>query len=315
MILEPGFIETVDFSKFTLYSDTDSAYALVPIPFNKFNDDHVTVDYAQNIARELNERYLQIFNDTIVKFGNVDPEYNFMDFKSEIVAYRGFFNAKKIYGLTKMWDEGTFYDPPDVKKIGGQIVKADSTPIVLDLLTEVYNTLLMDFSITDEVELYRKIFFEIKQKYLKRTEEAVSNFNIHEFGIPKKWSLKQLKTIPKQVEGAMLYNYLFKDNFRPGESILQTQVIINSGKLLQYMGEYPPRSKYQIQTATITSKVNNISFPVDFGQHPEDVIEAKKIFEEMNIQLDMRTILDFNVNMKLDAFKKLFSPETIRMAI
>jgi hypothetical protein len=81
------------------------------------------------------------------------------------------------------------------------------------------------------------------------------------------------------------------------------------------MGSTPPTSKFQIQTKTITSKVNNISFPVDFGNRTEDIQKAKTIFNEMNIQFDMRTILDFNVNMKLDAFTKLFSENTIRMAI
>jgi len=313
MELKKGFIEKVDSSKFTLYSDTDSAYALVNLPFDKFENDHKTVDFAQDLAKEMNESYLKIFNDTIVKFGNVDPDYNFMDFKSEIVAYRGFFSAKKVYGLTKMWDEGTFYDPPDVKKVGGQIVKADSTPIVLDLLTEIYETLLMDFTITSEIELYQKIFFEIKQKYLKRTEEAVLALDVHQFGIPKKWSLKELKSIPKQVEGAMLYNYLVDDNFRPGESILQTQIIINPNRLLQHMDMNPPTSKYQIQPETISNKVNNISFPVEFNKG--DISNVHKLFDELNIQFDMRTILDFNVNLKIDAFKKLFSPETIRMAI
>lgn len=314
MILKPGFIEDVDDSKFTLYSDTDSSYSMVPLPFNKFEDQHKTVEYSQNIALELNKKYLSIFNDTIIKYGNVDPEYNFMDFKSEIVAYRGMFNSKKYYGLTKIWDEGTFYDPPAVKKTGGQIVKSDSTPIVLDLLTEVYDSILMDFTVTDEVELYRKIFFEIKNKYIERTERAVYNLDIKEFGIPKKWSLKTLKSIPKQVEGAMLYNYLIRDLFRPGESILQTQVIINQNKLLQYSASNKPKNEYQTQESMITSKLNTLSFPVDFNGEI-DKKNIQEIFGQFNIQFDLRTILDFNVNLKLEQFKKLFSPETIRLAL
>jgi len=315
MKLEPGFIETVDFSKFTLYSDTDSAYSLIPVPFNKFADQNVTADYVQNIASDLNDAYIKIFNDTIVKFGNVNPDYNFMDFKSEIVAYRGFFNTKKNYGLAKFWDEGAFYNPAEIKKVGGQISKADSTPIVLDLLTEIYTTLLLDFSITTEIELYQKIFVEIKNKYLARVEQAVSNFDVHEFGIPKKWSLKTLKSIPNQVKGAMLYNYLFTDNFRPGESILQTQVIINPSMLMQKMQKSPPSSEFQLQSDMVSSKTNTLSFPVEFGNDPSDKEKAKQLFQEMNIQFDLRTILDFNVNLKIDAFQKLFSDETKRLAI
>jgi len=96
MKLNPGFIENVDLSEFTLYSDTDSSYALVPLPFSKFEDLHQTVDYVQDVAKKINDEYIKTFNETIVKYGNVNPDYNFMDFKSEVIAYRGFFNAKKF---------------------------------------------------------------------------------------------------------------------------------------------------------------------------------------------------------------------------
>jgi spermidine/putrescine-binding protein len=236
-----------------------------------------------------------------------------MNFKSEVVAYRGVFFAKKHYGLAKMWDEGTFFNNPEIKKTGGQIVKADSTKIIFELLEEVYDILLLDFSINDEVQLYRKIFFEIKEKYTKRTLEAVDNMDYREFGIPKKWGIGALKTIPKQVQGAMLFNYLFDDNLRPGDGVLQCQLIINSSRLLQYSQNHPPNSKYQLQKNLITSKLNVISFPTDLTT--EDFDKVRKTFHELDISFDLRTIINFNVNMKLDQFVKLFKEETRRIAI
>jgi hypothetical protein len=313
MQLEKGFIENIDKSEFTLYSDTDSSYALVPLPFSKFEDMHQTVDFVQEVAKEINNAYLELFNETIVKYGNADPNYNFMDFKSEVVALRGFFNAKKYYGLAKLWDEGTFYDPPDIKKTGGQIVKADSTKIVYDLLTEVYSVLLLDFEITSEIDLYRKIFIDIKKKYLQRTEQSVQNYIISDFGIPKKWGLRQLKTIPKQVLGAMFYNYLFRDVLRPGESIYQTQITINPGKLLQYMDNYKPKGPFVITEEMVTDKLNVISFPVDL--HEEEIDKIHETFNNLDIKFNLRDILDFNVNLKLDQFQKIFKPEIKRLAI
>ena len=313
MKLKKGFIEDVDLSEFTLYSDTDSSYALIPLPFPKMENIQNTVDYVQELAKELNEKYLSLFNDTVVKYGNVDPNYNFMDFKSEVVAYRGFFNAKKYYGLTKMWDEGKFFDVPKIKKTGGQIVKADSTKITYDLLTDIYNILLVDFSITDEIILYRKIFIDLKKKYFKRVEEAVNNYNINDFGIPKKWGLRQLKTIPKQVEGAMLYNYLFKDILRPGESLMQTQIKINVSKLLQYTHSHPVKGQFMLPPDKITQKLNVISFPVDLNK--EDINLIHKKFEDLDIQFDLREILEFNIDKKINQFTKLFRDETIRMAV
>jgi hypothetical protein len=212
-----------------------------------------------------------------------------------------------------MWDEGKFFDIPKIKKTGGQIVKADSTRITFDLLTDVYNILLVDFSITDEIILYRNIFIDLKKKYFKRVENAVSSYDIKDFGIPKKWGLRQLKTIPKQVEGAMLFNYLFKDILRPGESLLQTQIKINVSKLLQYTHLNPPTGQFMLPSDKITSKLNVISFPVDLNEEDIDLIHKK--FKELDIQFDLREILEFNVDKKINQFTKLFRDETIRMAI
>jgi len=308
-----NFIETIDQSEFALGADTDSSYSKIPLTFSKFEDSHKVVDYTQQIATLFNDRYQEAFNDTVVKYGGVDPDFNMMDFKSEVVAYRGIFIAKKYYGLAKMWDEGTFYDTPELKKTGGQIVKADSTKVIYDLLTEIYKILLLDFSITNEIELYKKIYVDTRIKYITRIEKAVEDMNYKEFGIPKKWGIKELKTIPKQVEGAMLFNYLFNDSIRPGDGVLQCQIITNTGRLLQYADKHPADSKYQLPKEKITQKLNVISFPPDLSKSDFKLIQKK--FQELNIRFDLGTILNFNVDMKLDQFKKIFRPETIRLAI
>ncbi len=308
---EPGFIETVDQSEYALAADTDSSYSKIPLPFSKYEDIHRTVDYVQNLAHEFNSEYLKTFNATVVKHGNVDPKYNEMNFKSETVSYRGLFIAKKYYALVKMWDEGSFYTNPEIKKTGGQIVKADSTKIVFDLLTDIYETLLLDFSITDEIQLYSRVFFDLKDKYIKRTEDSVVNLNYQDFGIPKKWGLNAHKIIPKQVQGARFYNYLFQDVIRPGDGIMQCQIIINPERLLQYMDSNPVKGKYQI-TPEMVPKLNVISFPYDITE-----VQLKKIFELfelLGISFDLRTILDFNISKKFDQFQKVFSEEAKRLA-
>jgi len=313
MVLDPNFIETVDQSEFTLYSDTDSSYAMIPLPFSKFDDRHQTLEYVQNIAHLINRKFLEAFNDTVVKYGNVDPKYNRMNFKTEVIAHRAMFIAKKVNGMAKMWDEGTFFDSPELKKTGGQIVKSDSTRITFDLLNEVYNTLMLDFDITNEVELYQKIFVELSSKYIKRTEESILDFNIYDFGIPKKWGTKTLKSIPKQVQGAMLYNYLFHDVLRPGESMFQTQVIINSSNLLQYMSKNKPSGKFMISEDMVSKKLNVISFPVDITK--DDIENIKKVFDELHISFDTRDIIEFNVPKKINQLIKIFKEETKRLAI
>lgn len=310
MKVSKGFIENADFSEWSLYADTDSSYSKIRIPFSKFDDSHQTVNFITAMADHFNDVYLDIFKDTIVKYGGVDNDYNMMFFKSEIIALRGFFNTKKNYALAKLWDEGKFFDNPEVKKVGGQILKSDSTKIVFELLSEIYKILILDFSITDETLLFRKIFRDIKYKYVKRTEVSVLEMNYKDFGIPKKWSMSVLKTIPKQVQGAMLYNYLFDDVLRPGESVYQCQININSNRLLQYMDSHKRSSKFQLKP-NLVNKLNVISFPVDMTE--DDFRKVKEAFVELDIKFDLGVILDFNVNLKIDQFKKLFKEETVRL--
>lgn len=309
-LVEKGFIEKVDFSEWALYGDTDSSYSKIRIPFSKFTDSHIVVNFLMALAEHFNDTYLDVFRQTVGTYGGVDDQYNMMFFKSEIVALRGFFNTKKNYSLAKLWDEGKFFDEPKLKKTGGQILKSDSTKIVFDLLTEIYNVLVLDFSITNEDELFRKVFHELKAKYIKRTEDSVSNMEYKEFGIPKKWSMSDLKTIPKQVQGAMAYNYLFDDVLRPGESMYQCQIKVNPSRLLQYIDEHKPTTKFQL-TPELVSKLNVISFPVDLSDG--DFAKVQQKFKELDIQFDLGIILDFNVNLKIDQFKKLFREDTVRL--
>ncbi len=51
--LPEGFIEQTEDDMYLLYADTDSAYLLYDLPFDKYQDIHQLVDYVQNIAREL----------------------------------------------------------------------------------------------------------------------------------------------------------------------------------------------------------------------------------------------------------------------
>ena len=308
--IEKGFIETIDFSKWSLYGDTDSSYSQLKVPFDKLEDMHKTVEFCLAVAEDINKKYREVFRETVEKFGNVNPKYNFMFFKSEIIAARAMYNTKKNYGMAKIYDEGKFFENLALKKAGGQILKSDSTKIVLELLTEIYEKILLDLSIQDEDTLYREIFGKIYKKYLNRINNAVESKAFEDFGIPKKWASTQYKQLPPQVIGAKLYNYLFKDILRPGESIYQVQIVLNPSKLLQYFDANPSKSKYQIQKEDINHKLKTISFPVDMTSH--DIERVFDKFKDLDIKFDLKSIIEFNLDKKIDQFQKIFSEETRR---
>jgi len=307
----PLWIETVDRAEETLYSDTDSAYLKIKLPFEKFENIEKTVDYTQDIALTSNGYYGKFLNENLQDKFNLNPKYNLMDFKSEVVAVRGFFRGKKYYSLLVLWNEGTYYDQGKIKKTGGQIVKSDVTKITFDLLNEVYFNLTKNFDITTEEELYYKIFNDLKKIYSKKLELAIKNLDIEYFGIPKKWGVKEFKSLPMPVKGAMFYNLIFKDNLRPGESFIVVQVKLNNLKkildIYNLKNKNNELSPYMINKDEINKKLNVISIPV--GLNEKDKNDLLKIFKELDIELDFDTIMNFNIDMKLDQFKDLFDEE------
>ena len=70
---EPFWIETCDRTRVNAYSDTDSSYQIIELPFNKFEDVHKTVDYTQEIAKSINKLsrslFLSLSNASISSFG------------------------------------------------------------------------------------------------------------------------------------------------------------------------------------------------------------------------------------------------------
>ncbi len=313
------WIETVGFNDEIAYGDTDSLYLKVKLPFNKFDDVSQTVDYSQQIAGKSNEYYLNTLNTLLSERAGLNPDYNLMNFKSEVVAYRGFFRSKKYYALAKLWDEGNFYDHPKLKKTGGQILKSDSTKITYKFLEEIYNYLVLGFDIKDELELYKHVFITLPNKYKKIIKEYINNFNISQIGIPSKWGTKQFKVLPKQVRGAMLYNFLIGDTIRPGDSMLTVQIKINSFKKLIDLHNQKNQegilSNYQLKIDDINKKLNYISIPFGVEKNQDQLLKIKNKLAEFNIELDYDLIIDFNIDMKVKQFEVLFSDEIKRKVL
>ena len=309
--VEENFIELIEKHDQLLYADTDSAYLLYKLPFNKFEDIHKLVDYVQSIARELGKIYNEALN-YYGTFANLDPEYNTMDFKSEVVAYRGFFGGKKFYGLAKCWDEGTFFETkPKVKKTGGQIVKSDVTPLTKDMLEEVYKVLIVDFDSKELKTIYQKIFIVIKNKYMMLIKKELNAFNIDQFSSPKKWGNTE-KSIPTHVTGAKLYNAIVRDTFRPSDSFITIKITIEPHRLLEFLKANPTDNIFALsfkEAEILQKKINVLSVPTAMSE--QDKLLLSQRLKELNIQLDFQDIIDFNINMKLDPFVKLF-PENIR---
>ncbi len=314
--LPENFIEKTDTDDVLLYADTDSAYLLYDLPFDKYQDIHQLVDYVQGIARELGTIYNEALEYYLCANAGLNPKYNTMDFKSEVVAYKGFFNSKKFYALAKAWDEGTFFEEkPKLKITGGAIKKSDVTKLTKQLLTDVYSVLVTDIDKVDLVEMYRIIFVQLKAKYKFQIMDSIKNMEFADFSIPKKWGSTE-KTIPPPVTGAKLYNYIMEDTFRPSDSFIVVKVYVDIARLLQEYGRDPAKvSEFILQQEEVEflkNKINVISIPPTLDEEQKQRLLDR--LDKLNIRLDYDEIISYNIDTKLEPFEKLFSDD-IRMKV
>ena len=314
LYLPRGFIENIEKDPFQLYCDTDSDYLLIKTTFDKKEDVERTVAYCQKLTLRMNEAYMSALDLYFYKLANWHPDFNTMDFKSEVVAFKGFFAAKKFYALGIVWNEGKFLAKVKTKITGGQLKKADATRVTKEMLEDIYYLLTKDSEIKDEAKIYNRIFIEFKNRYLIKLKESINHMDFEYFTIPKKWSFGEKKNIPPAITGAKLYNRIIKDTFSIGDSVLVLPIKFNLPRMIKEFEKTTNPNENMLPNNLLNSKVNVISLPPLSKINDTDKELIKQRFQELDIQLDYDTIINFNIDMKLEPFKRLFSVETTRRA-
>ena len=288
----------------------NSAYVLIKLPFSKTKDIQKTVIYCQAIAERLNKSYQKALELYFYRASNWHPEFNAMNFKSEVIAFKGFFGAKKFYGLGIIWKEGTFYDELDLKTTGGQIKKADITRVTKEMLSEIYVLLCLKLEATDQKLMYNTIFKKIKNKYTLKLREAIAKMDLLYFVIPKKWSFGEKKVVPAQIVGAKFFNRIIKDTISIGDSVSVLPIKFNFKTVIEWLEKNPCSNDNMMTNEEFSTKINYISLPVKISPDEFEFIQNR--FKELSIIMNVDDIINFNIDMKLEPYKKLFSIETQR---
>jgi hypothetical protein len=310
IFLPEDFIQKTENDKRLVYSDTDSAYLIFDLPFNKFEDIRKLVDYIQGLSKKIDNTYNEALNYYVGKFGGMNPAYNTMKFKSEVVAYQGFFNTKKFYALSKAWDEGTFFSEPKIKKTGGQIKKADVTKISEKLLNNVYKILVIPSETKDLLSLYKKIFIETKNSIKMELKKDIDELNFNSFGVPKKWGFKATRAT-MWVTGARLYNQICEDLFRPGDSMIMIPIKGEFNQLKDYIVNGNENNEFALREED-TKDLKALSIPPNMTTTQKE--KLAKALELYRIQVNFDEVMSFNIDMKLEVFEKLF-PAEIKLKI
>ena len=306
---QEGFIEDIEKHLGLGYTDTDSIYVIFKHPgiskHVKSNWDTI-IDRAVNLADEINAQINDFATSDLVKRANVDPDFQTLFFKTEMVALKMIqFDVKKTYALAYIYDEGKRLHEPDIKKTGGHVKKSSTPQISKDIINEVYKIMLFS-QVNDIHELEHKIFHETFKKYEQKFQEAFQNMNFEYIGTPYKYGFST-KSLTKWVWGAMLYNTFFKDELRPGSSMYSLTIKYNPNKMKDYLQEIgAPKNDYSLSPAMIESKYDMISVPVGVKIDGDFRKRLQELKEKVELRLSYDRNFDFSVIKKFAQFKPFF---------
>jgi len=190
---------------YIITGDTDSIFCC----FEKFGGDPSDKEikgWCDKIQDYLNN---QIIID-IVKKHNVDPEFNKLELKNELIISRGIFLAKKRYAIHVTNNEGKVVD--DINFMGLEIKRSDYPSKSKEFLKELVDLILK----SKEVKLINlfKFIHRKEKEFIKLIKEGDKSI-ARPVSYGKK--IKDYKTIPQGVRAMEAFNHIAYTAHTPGD--------------------------------------------------------------------------------------------------
>jgi len=316
-------IERQDTVPNILYGDTDSLFIklfdynfLNELGLDLTNEETVkklSAEFIDPLAKDINEFLRENWQNLVLNVQNVSPEWNKLDFKSEIVMdFIALSSVKKRYFLNMIKDDKVIYREPKVKITGFDAVRSDVAPFSRDMQMDIIKSFIEN---RKDISKIPKVFTVKKKEWNDRYEKAVKELDLKYIGIPSSWSKKNYKKEPSYVLGARLWNTFVKDELRPGKKSYRISIkVVNRIKLEQKVKEIrekwraenkQPNSfqlnifdkkivQFIVEKVTfifvppledpkhVREKLNSLGIDFDFKTHKNKVfIEKLEIFEEI----------------------------------
>jgi len=257
-------VEEVGFLKHVLYSDTDSIYVVIPTNAKDLAVEK-KIELAQKVSEDINKDIQNYVVNEIFKRANISPEYNMIDFKTEVIMDSIMFipKVKKQYAFKMVAEDGKVFDKPIVDYKGIQVVRSDATNIGKRLLRNSIENVILNSEIKkkDKINHILKIVNDTYEEFLKLCEE----FKFEDVTVSAKWG-KDKTTI----NSMMIYNFISNSNFFLPAS---------AGRFLYCKFGNIPKLR---ASGVDTKKINALSVPYTYS--PE---ELKAKFQEYSITVDL----------------------------
>ena len=262
------------------YSDTDSLF--LNIPQIDTSDSKKLIKSADDISVFINKNITEFMNTYLLPKMGVSKEYNYTDFKNEIIiATLLMLDVKKNYSYKMVAKEGKLAVPPKIKYTGIPIIRNDYSKFTQKFLKHMIEDIIMN----EKYTTFNSMLEAINQFAIKLKEEldsSILNFKFTDIGIPSKWGGRVYEKDTSNITGMKLYNTVMNDPvFGPLTSGLRVLIKINN--ITNFTTEITPfRNKHKHYISDIgLDKLTNIVVPY---QYDRKLLESR--FNKFGITVD-----------------------------
>jgi hypothetical protein len=201
-------VEQKEYLKYVLYSDTDSIYICVPENIKDIVIED-KIKLAAKAGNDINNKIGDYLKDTYFKRANITPDYNFTNFKTEVIMDSIMFipEVKKQYAYKMIVKDGRILTEKDkrIEYKGIQVVRVDATKLGQRLLVEIIENIILNNNIEkcDKIKYVLKAVDDTHNEFLTCIETA----NFADIGISCKWGKDN-----SIINAMKLYNFIMGEN-------------------------------------------------------------------------------------------------------
>ena len=272
-----------DKEDYVIASDTDSVYitfdSLVSKVFGESPQTSKVVEFLDKVATDKLEPFINKSYKSLADLMGAYQQKMFM--AREVIADKGIWTAKKRYILNVHDSEGVRYKDPKLKIMGIEAVKSSTPAACREKIKEA-----LDIIMNGDEKTLNKFIQDFREEFMELPSEDIA-YPRSCNGLSR-WTTDHnlfRKGAPIHVKGAILYNYLIKEN-----KLGNKYPYINEGEKIKFLHLRTPNIYQSTAFAFITDMPNelNISNLVDVDmQYEKSFVEPLKIItDKMNWLID-----------------------------
>ena len=155
---------------YAFYMDTDSCYINFDNFVNKFcnkTDKYEIVAFLEKFVFDVLQVKINEYLDSVMS--NFGVPKNIVTFKLEGIADTSIWVAKKKYVSNLLYNEGVWYDPPEMKVMGLDIVRSSTPKFIKEQLKKSVNICINETE--DELQKY---VAKMKDEFMKQDIETIA---------------------------------------------------------------------------------------------------------------------------------------------